>query len=105
MVTHSTSSGQVTRAERLRTQDEMRRHRATLSTQDSGLGTSKRPLHPGMTRRESGFTASELDRLAGGVCRDVLDPAGRCERPARWAACALALMVLLLLIARAMGGL
>lgn len=48
----------------------------------SPMRVEKRPLHPGYTRRECGYTASELDLLTAGVCREL----GECtERGERWA--------------------
>ena len=59
---------------------EMKRHRREI----------KQALHPGVTRREAGFTPNESRWLTIGVCREMTGEVERGERIANWAAVILA---------------
>lgn len=76
--------------------DERRRHREVNSP-------LRRPVHPGVTRRESGYTASELERLAAGVCEDLADATERGERIANRVLIGCGLIVIGYVIAKAAG--
>lgn len=67
--------------------EEMRRHREATS--------SKRPVHPGRTQKEAGFTPTEKSWLTIGVCRDLTCEVTRGERIANRAVAALALLLAL----------
>lgn len=56
--------------------DEMRRHRTVTPL--------KRPVHPGRTQKEAGFSAVERSWLVGGVCNGLADQTERGERIANW---------------------
>jgi hypothetical protein len=67
--------------------DEMRRHREVTPL--------KRPVHPGRTQKEAGFTPVESRWLTIGVCRDVTCEVERGERLANRILIALAVLLLL----------
>lgn len=67
--------------------DEMRRHRAETPL--------KRPVHPGRTQKEAGFTPTEKSWLTIGVCRDLTGEVARGERIANRALAVLALLLAL----------
>lgn len=68
--------------------DAMRTHRANTPT-------IKRPVHPGRTQREAGFTPSERRWLLGGVCEGLAAQTERGERIANWTLVILAGLLLL----------
>lgn len=73
--------------------EAMRSHRANTPQQ-------KRPVHPGVTQREAGFTPAERRRLLDGVCEGLADQTLRGER---WANRALVVLTVLLLLAIGVG--
>lgn len=70
--------------------DAMRTHRANTPT-------IKRPVHPGRTQREAGFTPAERRWLLGGVCEGLAEQTERGERIANWTLAALTLLLLLVI--------
>lgn len=58
--------------------ETMRTHRANTPQ------PVKRPVHPGRTQREAGFSAAERSWLLGGVCNGMADQTERGERIANW---------------------
>lgn len=68
-------------------QTEMRRHREVTPI--------KRPVHPGRTRKEAGFTPSESRWLTIGVCNDMACDVERGERIANRIVAVLALLLML----------
>lgn len=72
--------------------EAMRTHRANTPL------PTKRPVHPGRTQREAGFTPAERSWLLGGVCNGLADQTERGERIANRI-----LLVLTALLVLAMG--
>lgn len=70
--------------------EAMRTHRANTPPM-------KRPVHPGRTQREAGFTPAERTWLLGGVCEGLADQTERGERIANWKLAALTLLLLLVI--------
>lgn len=75
--------------------EEMQRHRAATPL--------KRPVHPGLTRTEAGYSASELERLAAGVCHALADQTDRGTRWAHRLVLGCGLVVLAAAVATALG--
>lgn len=69
--------------------EAMRTHRAHTPL------PTKRPVHPGRTQREAGFSPTERRWLMGGVCDSLAAHTERGERIANWAVAVLALVLLL----------
>lgn len=70
--------------------EAMKTHRANTPQ------PAKRPVHPGRTRNEAGFTPAERSWLVGGVCDGLADQTERGERIANRI---LAVLTVLLLLA------
>ena len=68
---------------------EMKRHRTVTPL--------KRPVHPGRTQKEAGFTPTEKGWLTIGVCRDLTCEVTRGERIANRVLAVLAVVLLLAL--------
>jgi hypothetical protein len=79
--------------------EEMRRHREVIQSQD------KRPLHPGVTRRELGaaYRTDEHELLARGVCHDLAETTERGERMANWTLIGCGLVVVGYVVLKALG--
>jgi hypothetical protein len=75
--------------------EAMRAHRANTPQ------PAKRPLHPGLTQKEAGFTPADRALLADGACSDLL--AGCTERGERIANRAIVVLAGLLMLAIAYG--
>lgn len=56
---------------------------------------TKRPVHPGRTQREAGFTSAERSWLLGGVCEGLAEQTVRGERIANRVLAVLAVLLLL----------
>lgn len=69
--------------------EAMRTHRANTPQ------SVKRPVHPGRTQREAGFSAAERSWLLGGVCNGLADQTMRGERIANRVLIALTLLLVL----------
>ena len=68
------TTGLMARAE-LNVRVEMKAHRERI----------KQAVHPGMTRKEAGFSPNESRWLTIGVCREMTCEVERGERIANWA--------------------
>ena len=69
--------------------EEMRRHREA----------TKRPLHPGVTRAEAGYTPEQWELLSAGVCDGLATQTEAGERVAHRALLVLALVLIGLYVA------
>lgn len=58
--------------------------REAMRTHRANTPTIKRPVHPGRTQREAGFTPAERSWLVGGVCNGLADQTERGEKIANW---------------------
>lgn len=58
--------------------------REAMRTHRANTPTIKRPVHPGRTQKEAGFTPAERSWLLGGVCNGLADQTERGERIANW---------------------
>lgn len=70
---------------------------AAMRTHRANTPTIKRPVHPGRTLKEAGFSAAERKWLLGGVCKGLAEQTVRGERIANWVFVALMLLLLLVI--------